>query len=308
MTNRSSSWWVEDACVPIWNTFDLIRRKHCGDCSSRPFKWNAMNDLCFDKFSPRWRACHAPYPRFIDPLLNRLWAVVISSRTIFTFPMPFPKLQWTPSLVLSLSSILEASFKNATLEQGQPLGFFEILQFFFLFWSFSLIARLEKSHTQVQKAEYFLKALTLDYILFWSMEWVVPLTFLLKFSIWCIAICTVGCVVKTVWSSRLILKKKKIIFCLLGEICQTLLSFCKFLNFIPSLILSPFLTLHAIVPPSSCPSIYALLLSSEFQVEKCWKNLYFLFLNSWMKISLHACLYKVKKKINHQKVYGRHSS
>ena len=155
MTNRSSSWWVEDACVPIWNTFDLIRRKHCGDCSSRPFKWNAMNDLCFDKFSPRWRACHAPYPRFIDPLLNRLWAVVISSRTIFTFPMPFPKLQWTPSLVLSLSSTLEASFKNATLEQGQPLGFFEILQFFFSFLKFLINSQIGKIPYSSAKSRIF---------------------------------------------------------------------------------------------------------------------------------------------------------
>lgn len=135
-------------------------------------------------------------------------------------------------------------------------------------------SHIRKSHTQVQKAEYFLKALTLDYILFWSMEWVVPLTFLLKFSIRCTAICTVGCVVKTVWLSRFIFK---IIFRLLGEICQTLLSFCKFLNFIPSLILFPFLTLHAIVPPSSCRSIYALLLSSEFQVENVKKICTFCF-------------------------------
>ena len=65
-----------------------------------------------------------------------------------------------------------------------------------------------------------------------------------------------------------------ILFCLSGEIRQTSLSFCKFLNFIPSLISFPF-------PYVACNrttfilSIYALLLmSSEFQVEKCEKNLF----------------------------------
>ena len=171
--------------------------------------------------------------------------------------------------MLSLSSTLEASFKNATLEQGQPLGFFEILQFFFSFLKFLINSQIGKIPYSSAKSRIFPESFNtrLYFILIYGVSCTLDLSPQVQYMMyrhlhrW---LCCQDCLIVSID-----LKKKKIIFCLLGEICQTLLSFCKFLNFIPSLILSPFLTLHATVPPSSCPSIYALLLSSEFQVEKC---------------------------------------